>query len=300
MNKTVQANWVLLFVTFIWGATFPIISIAVHHISGNAFVLIRFILASLILLPFAFKEFRYTHKKLFWLCVLLGIGNCVVYACQTVGLETIEPTQSAFITGLNIIFVPFIVPFFKLGKLRAIDVACALLCLFGLYLLTGANIRHISHGEILTLICAVAYAFCIVLMQKISKETSHYKLVTFYQILFTTVLIIPFAYHQNFQTMFMPQVLLPILFCAIIATTVVLFLQVRYQQYTTASKAALIYAFEPVFAGVISYLFFHTAFTKQMLLGAGFIMFGTLLSDIKNIISEKLRPTPQAYIDSHN
>jgi drug/metabolite transporter (DMT)-like permease len=287
MLKSTQANWILLLVTIIWGATFPLIYIAVHYINASAFVWLRFSMSAAILLPFAIKHFRYTDKKIFYLCILLGLTNCITYALQTIGLQYIEPTQSAFITGLNVVIVPFIAPFFRLGKARILDIACALLCALGLYFLTGANLQHISYGEIITLGNAVAYAFSIVLLQIISKKTSHYGLVTFYQVSFTALFIMPFAYQQSYQHLLMPEVLLPLLFCAILATVLVLFLQVRYQQYTSANKAALIYSLEPVFASVISYFLVHTHFNNMMLTGAALMMLGILLSDIVGFIKNK-------------
>src|SRR5690606_159191 len=92
--------------TLIWGATFVIIKSALTDISPLLFISIRFLFATLILIPFAFKFFKKVNKKTFLGGVLLGFLYFAGFSTQTVGLNYTTATKSAFITGTFIIFTP--------------------------------------------------------------------------------------------------------------------------------------------------------------------------------------------------
>ena len=53
------------------------------------------------------------------------------------------------------------------------------------------------------------------------------------------------------------------------------------QKYTTATRAALIFSLEPVFAWLTSYVVEHEVLTGQALAGAGCILGGILLVELK-------------------
>ena len=107
MQRQTQAVIALFIMTFFWGLTFPFIHEAVHDINTPLFVIIRFFIASAILLPFVITRLKHTTYQLLLNALLLGIFNGFTYVSQSIGLETISVTHSAFITGLFVIFVPF-------------------------------------------------------------------------------------------------------------------------------------------------------------------------------------------------
>ena len=118
MQRKTQAVIALFIMTFLWGLTFPFIHEAVHDINTPLFVIIRFFIASIILLPFVITRLKYTTYQLLLNALILGIFSGFTYVSQSIGLETISVTHSAFITGLFIIFVPFLSPLFKVGTLN--------------------------------------------------------------------------------------------------------------------------------------------------------------------------------------
>src|SRR3990172_6132405 len=63
-----------------------------------------------------------------------------------------------------------------------------------------------------------------------------------------------------------------VVYLAVIATSLVFFLQMRYQKDTTATKAAIIYCLEPIFASGIAYLTIGETFTTTGLVGAAIII----------------------------
>tara|TARA_R110000868_G_scaffold410505_4_gene698812 strand:+ start:43697 stop:44560 length:864 start_codon:yes stop_codon:yes gene_type:complete len=275
-----KAILILIFVTAMWGLTFPLIHNAMQDIGPFAFVFVRMVLATIGFLPFVFKRFRNTNSLLFWGGLLLAILNTVTYLFQSEGLETISASRSAFITGTNVILVPLLAPLFRFGRPKIYEVIAALFCMLGLYILTGESVSHISVGDIWTFGCALLYALTILTLQIISKRCKDNTLLGFYLTAFGMLVPAAFLYHSDFQHVFSPAVIIALLFCAFIATALVNYLMTHYQQHVSVTKVAVIYALEPVFATVFSVLIEHEHLNYQIYVGGGVIFFSILLPDL--------------------
>jgi len=255
MQRQLTGDLVLVFVTLCWGITFPLIENAVQQVNPAVFVAVRFILGALLLLPFVWRFFKMPHLgEVVKAGVVLGLMNAVVYLAQTIGMETISAAEGAFITGATVIIVPFLLPVFKLGKIIRTDVIFALICLFGLFLLTGASFSHVSRGELWVLLCAFFNAAAIVYLQKVSMRLKNLSVLAFMQIGFTGVFASFFTIGKPYADILAPQALIGLLFCAIFASSLALLLQTKYQHYTTANRAAMIFCLEPLFGGLFGYL----------------------------------------------
>lgn len=287
MPKSVKAELWLLLVSVLWGLTFPLIHDALLHISASFFVTARFLIAGIVFCPFVFGQLKKTSKTILANALALGALNTIAYFCQTKGLETIQPSRSAFITGVSVILVPFLMPLFKLGKPKLNDVYCVLLCLAGLYILTGATLTGFSIGDSWTLIGALATASTICLIQRLSKKSSQVLLLVFYQIIFTIPVPILFTSTTDYSHLFNLTALIAILFCAVFATNIVFYLQLRYQRDTSATRAAIIYALEPVFATFFSYFIVHEPITPHTLIGGTLIFCSIAITDIVKLLKNK-------------
>ncbi|MCC2667398.1 MAG: transporter, drug/metabolite exporter family, partial [Gammaproteobacteria bacterium] len=165
---------------------------------------------------------------------------------------------------------------------RLLDFICAAFCLLGIYILTGADLHHLVMGDAWTFLAAVCYALAILFIQKYSQELEkEVNLIAFYQIFFTIPLALAMSGKFTWPVLFNPHVIAAILFCALVATCVVFYLQLNYQKHTTATKAALIYALEPVFAVFFAYFIEGEHPVFFTLLGGAIIMGSILLSDFK-------------------
>ena len=68
---------------------------------------------------------------------------------------------------------------------------------------------------------------------------------------------------------------------SVLATAIAFLIQTWGQRYTTATRAALIFSLEPVFAWLTSYVVEHEVLTRQALAGAGCILAGILIVELK-------------------
>ena len=150
----------------------------------------------------------------------------------------------------------------------------------GLYLLTRPKGSEFNIGDLFTFFCAVSFSLHVIFVQIYTKRFNFLSL-TFIQILITTFLSLPFVlFFETAKLVYHPQLVLAIFVCAILATALALFIQNRMQKDTTTVKAALIYAMEPVFAAIFSYLFLAEVLGWLGILGGGLILSGMLCSEL--------------------
>src|SRR3989338_7842578 len=276
-SSVTKANLILVLVTLMWGMTFPLIKEALVFVSPSTFVFFRFLVAGICFLPFLFKKLRDTNQTLIIAGAILAVLNGGIYLFQTIGLETISGTRSAFITGANVLIVPFLLPFFRLGRPTRLDVVTTVIAFVGLFILTGASLSEFKPGDYWTLSCAFLYALAIVFVQWVTPRITSYSLLSFYQIVIAIPLLMLIATPDNYTHILHTRVIVAILFCAIAATVLAFNWQMKYQQKTTAVQAALIYCLEPVFASFFVWLINGQAVTAHVWFGGGLMLLAIVL-----------------------
>ena len=79
---------------------------------------------------------------------------------------------------------------------------------------------------------------------------------------------------------------LSVSYCAVFATSIAFLMQVKYQAVVGASKTALIFSLESVFASIFAW-FSGELITRQIIIGGGIILLSTILVDIIHILKPK-------------
>ncbi len=277
-------------VALLWGATFPLTRNAVALLNPIFFVACTFILAAIVIFPFALPMLRQTNRQIIISGLILGLINSVSFVAQTISLQTVSSSKAAFITGMYVIIVPLIMPLMRLGKPRPIDWIAACVCVVGLFILTGANLSHLSRGDLWVLLAAFSFAAGIAYLTRATMKIPQVRLLVFYQILFTIPVPLLLSPQNQYHLLLKPAVIAAVLFVGILATGFTLILQTTYQKYTTANRAALIYSMEPIFASIFAVLFNNEILTWQIIAGGLVILCGILFP----LLRQKNRPIEAA------
>ena len=118
-----KAIYALLAVTLVWGATFIWMKQALDNLelekvqygkNGVVATLVaaRFAIASIVMLVFFSKARLALRDKAMWKDgILLGVLMFLAYFSQMVGLDDIDPSVSAFLTSLYVVFTAIITSF---------------------------------------------------------------------------------------------------------------------------------------------------------------------------------------------
>jgi drug/metabolite transporter (DMT)-like permease len=238
----------------------------------------RFLIAGGILLVYlAIRRRPLLHgwPKALFLSVILWL----LYASQTIGLNYTTASNSGFITGLFVVFVPiFLVTLFK-RKPTVWEWIASVVSLAGLWVLTG-GLRQINTGDALTLISAMTYALHLLYSDKYMKASADPLLISCQQFLLVGAISIvtclitgrPFAVTSSAMGW--------VVFLAILPTLSAFVIQMFAQKLTSPLRVSLIFAFEPVFAAVFAWTFGGEQFVLKSALGGLFIFAGLVMSGI--------------------
>lgn len=276
-----KAECVLVLITMIWGGTFLIVQHAMTVSGPMFFVGLRFAAAAAIVAMFSWRHLR--ELTLFEVKAgsFIGVAIMLGYGLQTVGLQSIPSSQSAFITALYVPFVPLL-QWLVLGRRPGLMPSIGIMLAFtGLMLLSGPSgaALNFSPGEIATLISAVAIAAEIILISTFAGQVD-VRRVTVVQLAVTAVL--------SFLLVVPTGEVIPDFSWLLLATALGLgaasaAIQVAMnwaQKSVSPTRATLIYAGEPVWAGIVGRIA-GERLPAIALVGAGLIVAAVIVSELK-------------------
>lgn len=253
------ANLLLLLAGAIWGIGFVAQSTAMESIGPFLFIGMRFLVAALVRAPFAWREARRetaplspVHLRGFG---LVGLALFSAMALQQVGLTITTVTNSGFLTGLYVVFVPFIT-LFVLGQPPHPVIWPAVLMTFaGIWMLAGGSIASLNGGDLLTIGCALLYAVQMILVARFVGPSGRPLTLSFVQYLVAAALGLGAGLtFEPFDVEMLMAAMPEILYSGVIATGLAFTLQVIGQRYTTAPQAAIFISTESLFAALFASL----------------------------------------------
>jgi len=304
------ALWALVIVNLIWGVGFVVVDSAIEIMPVNIFNAFRFGIATLALMPLYFlqkkpadSEGDYRVSELFKTGFGLGLLLFLGFALQTKGLLYTSVSNTGFITGLCVPFVPIIG--FLLFKTRVgieiwVSVVAATI---GLYFLTIGDKMEFNFGDILVAISAVCYAGHITLMARsggrfpvIQLSIIQLAAVAFYSTIaaiYEEFMNINVGYPSLVEQLNSTDVWAAILYSAILASAFAFWAQTSSQRLLEPHKVALIFALEPIFGHLAAFVILGEYLGVKGWFGAGLIIAGMLYSELGGRRKIKVQPLDQ-------
>jgi drug/metabolite transporter (DMT)-like permease len=288
----------LIGATVAYGATFVLVQDALERTTPIAFILLRFGIGAIVLVPLALRtgwrapeadkaiDARGDRFHDFVRAVLaFGAVGFVAYGFQNLGLEHTTTSNSAFITGLFVVFTPLIQTVVQ-RRLPDRNVMLAVaLAMVGLFLLTGAQVT-MGKGDALTLAGAFFFGAWIYLGGRFAQRFDAIAL-TAGQMVVLALLAIPFVLVDGMGTVD-GDVIVAAVITGVLCSAVAFTLQLWGQRFVEPSRAAVILTFEPVVAGIVGYA------VGERLDGNGYLGAAVILASI--VLAEfgawRQRPRP--------
>ncbi len=281
-----QADLTLGFIAFTWGTTFVITKNALADVSTIFFLALRFALATACMLPLLLRRVRTPGASL-WRGLLSGavpgLFLWLGYILQTFGLRFTSAAHSGFLTSLYIVGVPLAGALLYRKWPRKFEVLGVVLAGAGIMWLTkppGSEPFGLNGGDLLTVGCAVAFAFHIVILGHVAQRAP-VEAVAVGQIACAAVLSALSLPFEPVHVKWTNDVVWGLLITSILATALAFALQTWVQQYTSATRAALIFSLEPVFAVLTATVFGGEHLTLGTLGGGALILAGILCVELK-------------------
>lgn len=263
-KQNLKGTVILMITALLWGLGFIAQSAGRENIGTNTFNSIRMFLAVLVLLPISLviekKERKIMakpkdKKPLFKAGVICGTVLCIASSIQTEALAYTTAGKSGFITALYIVFVPIIG--LLIGKKISLKtIICAIIALFGMYLLTMTSPSEgINKGDVMTFICAICFSVHIIVIDKYAQDINviQFSCVQFF-VCGVINMILMFIFEKP-EINAIWQSAVPILYAGLCSCGIAYTIQPLGQKYAEPSTAAIVMSLESVFAMIFGAIF---------------------------------------------
>ena len=271
----------LVAITAIWGSTFLLVHWAMEHSGPWFFVGIRFLVAGLFSALIFWRSLRGIRWRDIGAGAAIGVMIHLGYGLQTVGLQTIDSSTSAFITAMYVPLVPFAQWAVFRRRPPAMAFVGAGLAFAGLVLIAGPDAFTLSlgPGEVATLASTLPIAGEIILISLFASKIDLGR-ITVVQLLTAGVLGIltmPVAgeHVPTFSWVWVGAAV------GLGAASCLIQLTMNWAQKSVSpTRATIIYTGEPVWAGVVGRIA-GERLPLTALIGGGLVVLGILASELR-------------------
>jgi drug/metabolite transporter (DMT)-like permease len=272
------ATAALILVTAVWGVTFVQVKDAVELYPLFAFLAVRYAIASAALAPVSAGRLRSLGRDGLYAGAVLGVLVALGIGLQTAGLERTTVTNAGFITGLYVLFTPLLaLAIFRTPIPRVLWAAVAL-ALFGLALLSGVP-QGSATGDLLVLVSAAAQALQIVMVERYANRFDAFAL-TFVEVAIACLVFGAIAVALgDLSVPHGTTVWAALIVTGLFAVAFAYLVQIWAQRRVSATRIAIIFSLETVFAGLAGYLFAEDRIGLVGLAGCSAIFAGIVVAE---------------------
>jgi drug/metabolite transporter (DMT)-like permease len=249
----VSAAVLLVLVTAVWGVTFVQVKDAVAIYPLFAFLAVRYAISTAVLAPVAASRLRLLGRSGLVAGAVLGVLLAAGLALQTAGLERTTVTNTGFITGLYVLLTPlFALALFRTRITRELWAAVAL-AVVGLALLAGVPSSSAT-GDLLVLASTGAQALQIVMVERYANRYDAFGLV-FVEMLIALVVCAAIAVALgDLSVPHGTTVWAALIVTGVFASALAYLIQIWAQRRISATRIAIIFSLETVWAGFFGYV----------------------------------------------
>ena len=300
-----KAALVLLAVTLVWGATFIWMKQALNALEVEIetfgtfsvvalLVALRFLIAMVLVLVFFPKARAGLRSSSIWKGgSILGGLMLVGFVSQMVALNDINPSTSAFLTSLYVVMTALLTMRMSEHPPRRALYWGVLMATIGAGFIEGPPHLSWGWGEIITVMCALFFALHIIFTQKLTLEFDPLKLtLTSFIVVGGGSLLLALASSGADATTMVSDVLaregvlVPVFLLGLGGSFFCLMALNMFQRHMHPVQAAIIYAFEPVWATIFGLGLGLVSWTWWIPFGGGVLLFGNILVELTSPDSE--------------
>lgn len=301
LSRNSLAHLLMVLMTLIWGTMFVMVKEALRFIPPQWLNSLRMVTAFLCLAIVYRSHFRRITRTTWLVAASAGGAMACGFFFQAQGLLYTSATNSAFITAMVVVMVPFLA---SIPGLRSPGSSLppwtawvgALLAFWGVALLTTPAhtpwmhlLQNLNRGDLLTFLCALGFSLQIIALDHGAKRTS-FEQVTLLQVAFAMVFLTAgasicapglFNHPQMLvEVLKKPIVLGAIAATGILATALAFAVQTWAQSVIPPTNIAVIVTLEPVFATLTAFVVLHEGLPPRRALGALLVLLGLLAAEL--------------------
>lgn len=279
--KKYKGELLMLITAIMWGSGFVGMAMGLEHWTVLQLMALRFTFAAILLALIFHKKLKMISKSVFWKGSILGAILFTAFALQTLGLEYTTPSKNAFLTAINVIVVPIIAYVIYKRRFDRFEITAALIAIIGIGFLSLQDSFTINVGDMLSILCAIAFAFDIFYTNVFVKKEDALAL-TIVQFFAASILSwIGVVGLGEVPTSASTEGILTVVYLAVFCTLVAYVCQNIGMQYADPTKSALILSTESIFGTLCSVLILNEILTGRMIFGCFLIFLAIVIAEVK-------------------
>ena len=242
-------------------------------------VALRFLIAFAVCFAVFRKRYKSVDKETTLHAFVLGTFLFISYFCMVEGCKYTTASNAGFMMSLVAFFTPLIVWAQEKKRPTGRQTASILITLFGVGLMCLSGRLTLNKGDLICICCAFFYAFQMLYTERYAQKHDPIVLGTF-QLIFVSVyaFIFSFALEDSFR---LPQSGAgwgQLLYLALGCGALGFILQTAAEKYSSANHATIIYASQPVFVAIFSYLMLAEPISLRQIAGIIIVFIGVLIT----------------------
>jgi drug/metabolite transporter (DMT)-like permease len=281
-----KADLTLLLVSTIWGSAFVAQRVAGQMGSVYLFNGARYLLAALVVLPFAIRVRRasspmysISREQYQWMFVagfILFVGSVL----QQLGVVYTTAGNAGFITSLYVVFVPVVLFLIWREKAHWISVVAVALAGIGAFFLSTGGRFEVRAGDVIELVGALFWTLHVIVL---GKYASRFDSMSFSagQLVVCGVLNLGIGIFAEKSMPWNLPLWSAIAYTAFLSLGLCYTLQIWAQRHTPPADAALILSLESVFAVISGWFLLDEKLAPIQVFGCVLIFVAVLLSQLK-------------------
>lgn len=281
MNIQKKADLALIMVVMFWGTSNLLTKVGLGDLNEFNLIALRFVIAFALTSVIFRKRLAAVDLNTVKRAGMLSVILFFVFIFATFGVRYTTVSNAGFLTCLSGIIVPminFAVFRIKQDKMTVLSIVMALT---GVWLLIAGTSITFNIGDILCILCSVAFAVHILVTERLTKDVDSVALGVI-QLGFVGIYAVVFSFMLETPT-------LPVSFSnwmvvlglSVFSTAIAFVTQTVAQKYTTATHTGLIFTFEPLFSVLIAYIFLGEILSLRGYAGAALMLTSLLLVELK-------------------
>lgn len=279
IKKILAGDLMMLAATIIFGAMTIFSKQILAELEVYNLVALRFLIAFAVCLVVFHRRYRSLSKTIAVHAGIIGTLLFISFTFMAMGCKYTTASNAGFMMSLVAFFTPFIIfaqEKIPPSKIQLISVVITLIGV-GLMCLTGG--QPANKGDLLCVASAFFYSFQMIYTERYAKVDDPILLGTF-QLLFVSVegFLFAFLFEDKFILPVSPAGWWQLLYLAIACGAIAFALQTYAEKNSPTSHTTLIYASEPVFVAIFSFMLLGEQITIRQMIGIVIVFIGVWIT----------------------
>lgn len=277
----------LLAVTIAWGLSFVVVKWALEDAGFVGLTAARMTAGALVLGLLARPRLQRATALEWRAGILAGLVLSGGYLLQTAGLRTASAAAGGFLTAFYIALTPV----FEAAAFRRVpprrDLLVLVLAAAGIVTMVVEEELRLAAGEALVAASALCWAAQIVIVGRVAPFVGVRRLATIQMATVAGVALVALPFSGETLPRPTPALLGCVAYLGVVTSALCFLIQIWGQRSVPPTRAATLYAGEPVFAALFGVALLDESFDRTDWLGAAFVMLAVVLT---------LRPRPPTLV----